>query len=57
MQEKNIIERRVERMKEENKRMVEPQRNQLTRDIAFLEGELKKKKSESDAEGAYQSHS
>lgn len=50
IQEKNIIERRVERMKEENKRLVEPQRLQFEKEIAFLDEDLQTKKRETDAE-------
>ena len=41
IQEKNMIERRVASMREENKRMVEPQRKQYEKEIAQLEAELK----------------
>jgi len=50
IQEKNIIERRVERMKEENKRMIDPQRKQFDKEIAWLEEDLAAKKSETEAE-------
>ncbi len=50
VQEKNIIERRVERMREENKRLVEPQRLQFEREIAGLEEDLAAKKADTAAE-------